>query len=282
MCLVVLAWQAHPRYRLIAAANRDEFHARPAAPLGWWHEHPQLLAGRDLEANGTWMGAARSGRFGMLTNFRELAPRPDMAPSRGNLIPEFLDDSAPAAEFLHTLDGRASQYAGFNLLLGDATSLWYFSNRDADSPRQLAAGLHMLSNHRLGTPWPKARRSRDRLHALMQSEQVDTDALLELLADRRPAEDHEMPSTGLPLEWERALSAPFVLHPEYGTRCSTVLLVETDGRTVSLERRFDPAGAETGRTRFEFSMGEPAGAAFSAPRTADTRRPAAKGDDWPE
>ncbi len=255
MCLLVLAWQSHPRYRLIVAANRDEFHDRPAAALGWWSEIPAVLAGRDLRAGGTWMGTARSGRCGVVTNFRELERAASDAPSRGDLVPAFLQGVMPPREYLEELGPRAAQYAGLNLVLGDADALYYFSNRNGLEPRKLEAGVYGLSNHWLDSPWPKLRRTRARLLELMAVDRVEPDTLFALLADRVPADLAEMPDTGLPPDWELALSSPFVVHERYGTRCSTVLLVEHDGRTTMCERRFDAQGAATGATRLEFNGG---------------------------
>lgn len=254
MCLLVVAWNTHPRYRLVVAANRDEFHDRPAAPLGWWNDDPRVLAGRDLQAGGAWLGASRSGRFGIVTNFRDLesAPAPD-APSRGTLVPAFLTGTATPEEFVEEMRGSAHRFAGFNLLVGAPDSLHYVSNRGAAVARPLAAGIYGLSNHSLDAPWPKLVRTRQKFAALIERDEPDAAELFDILADREPASDAELPDTGLPPDWERALSAPFVLHGRYGTRCSTVMLVRRDGQTVVQERRFDPSGRETGVTRLEFA-----------------------------
>jgi uncharacterized protein with NRDE domain len=254
MCLLVLAWQCHPRFRLIVAANRDEFHERAATALGWWPDEPRILAGRDLRGAGTWMGASRTGRFGVVTNFRELERAAPGAPSRGDLVAGFL--GAPAAsplDYLDSLRPRASQYAGFNLLLGGPDALYYHSNRDGQEPRRLERGVYGLSNHWLDSPWPKLLRSRARLDELVAADRVEPGTLFALLADRTPADLDETPDTGLPPDWERALSSPFVMHDRYGTRCSTVLLVGHDGRTTVFERRFDATGALTGATRLAFT-----------------------------
>ena len=254
MCLLVVAWKKHPRYRLVVAANRDEFHDRPAAPLCWWNDDPRVLAGRDLKAGGAWLGASRSGRFGIVTNFRDLEPPPAPdAPSRGTLVPAFLTGATGPEEFVEELRGAAQRYAGFNLLLGGPDSLHYVSNRGATDARPLAPGIYGLSNHSLDSPWPKLVRTRQKFAAVIEREEPEAAALFDILADREPAGDAELPDTGLPPDWERALSAPFVLHSRYGTRCSTVMFVGHDGRTVVQERRFDAGGRETGVTRLEFS-----------------------------
>jgi len=282
MCLVVVAWRAHPRYRLIVAANRDEFHARPAAPLGWWEDDRQVLAGRDLQARGSWLGLTRSGRFCALTNFREAAPRREQAPSRGRLVADYLTRRTAPEGYLRELLDERDQYAGFNLLAGDAESLHYLSNRDDAVPRRLPAGIHGLSNHLLGTPWSKLRRTQQALQQLLAEPTVTSSQLLGLLDDRRVDDQHEPSATGLPPELERALSAPFVVHPQYGTRCSTAVLVEQDGRTIVCERRFDASGRESGSTRIEFTVGESFGDTPGKPGATAGTAPAPPHDEWPE
>jgi uncharacterized protein with NRDE domain len=259
MCLLVMAWESHPRYRLVVAANRDEFHARPAAPLAKWPApEPGILAGRDLRAQGTWLGLDERRRFGVITNFRELQrPRPE-APSRGGLIPDYLSGSPGAEAFLRRLEPLASRYSGFNLLLTDAGSLWYASNRADGFARRLPPGVYGLSNEFLDTPWPKLRRVRRRFDSWLADPPAGTpDKLFELLADRATAGlDEELPQTGLSLEWERVLSAPFVLHPDYGTRASTVVLLEHSGGAHIAERRFGPEGELQGESEFTLKAGE--------------------------
>jgi uncharacterized protein with NRDE domain len=256
MCLLVFAWKAHPRFRLILAGNRDEFHERPAAALGWWQDDTRVLAGRDLRAGGTWLGAARSGRFGVVTNFRDVEAPVGPAPSRGELVPRFLTGATSPKEFLDDLRGSAPRYSGFNLLVGGPRALYYFSNKVAAQPRALPPGIYGLSNHALDTPWPKLERVRKAFQAAVTWDDLTPGALFAMLADRGVARDEDLPATGLPHEWERALSAPFVVHERYGTRCSTVMLVERDGRTTLAERRFDAQGAQTGAGRFEFTSTE--------------------------
>jgi len=258
MCLLVVAWMSHPRYRLVVAGNRDEFHERPAAALGWWRDEPGILAGRDLRAGGTWLGLSRSGRFGLVTNFRDTDTTPALdAPSRGQLVPGFLRDTARPAAFVEGLQRDAARFAGFNLLVGDSTGLHYYSNVGGAAPRELPPGIYGLSNHRLDEPWPKLVRTRERFAAVLSEEDPDPAALADLLADRTPAELDPPPDRGLPPDLERALSAPFVRHDRYGTRCSTVVLVGHHGPTVVHERRFDQLGVQLGATRIEFA--DPAG-----------------------
>jgi len=253
MCLLVVAWRSHPRFRLVVAGNRDEFHERPAAALGWWSDAPDIVAGRDLRAGGTWLGLARSGRFGLVTNFRDANVAPPGAPSRGGLVPSFLRGTQSATGFLGALQPGINAYAGFNLLVGDAGGLHYCCNVGDTRPRELAPGIYGLSNHRLDEPWPKLVRTRERFAAALERAAPRPADLFDLLADSTPAADGLLPERGLPPDLERALSAPFVRHDRYGTRCSTVVLVGRDGGTVVLERRFDALGVQTAATRIEFA-----------------------------
>jgi uncharacterized protein with NRDE domain len=291
MCLLVLAWRVHARYRLVVAANRDEFHARAAEPLAKWPPPAELLAGRDLRSQGTWLGIDRARRFGVVTNFRELQPPRPAAPSRGELVPDYLGarhgespaeppreialdaiaERTPigktrnfagtperAADFLAALEPHAAAYSGFNLLLSDADSLWYASNRTTPFGRELRPAVYGLANESLDTPWPKLQRVRSGFEAwLGEAGPAEVERLFALLGDRTPAPDPPQAHGGaLPREWVQALSAPFVLHPEYGTRCSTVLLLEGDGRLQLVERRFDPDGRVSGETEFHVQPGE--------------------------
>ena len=257
MCLIVLAWKASPKTRLAVAANRDEFFARRAAPAAWWDDAPDVLAGRDLEAGGTWLGVTRKGRFAALTNFRDAsAPKKDGAPSRGALAADFLRGDAAAADYVAAVRPGAGRYHGFNLLVSDGAELWSFSNVEGD-PVRLGPGVRGLSNHLLETPWPKVTAARARLEAALGATDGAEDLerrLLDLLADRTTAPDDALPATGLPLDWERALSAAFVELPGYGTRASTALVVGADGRVRFTERTFGEGGAPLGEVREAFEV----------------------------
>lgn len=250
MCLLILGWRVHPRFPLIVAANRDEFHERPAAPLGVWDDPPGLHAGRDLRAGGTWLGVDGAGRIGIVTNFRELQRPRRAAPSRGGLIPAWFASGIRPGEFLQQLEVDAPAYSGFNLLLGDATELWYGANRADVFARALAPGIYGLSNHFLDTPWPKLELTRSRFRALLAAGTPDAGSLFGLLADRTPAPEIPHPDSGLDPEWEHTLSSPFIVHPAYGTRCSTVVLGADDGVTIICERRFGAGGETLGETEF--------------------------------
>lgn len=258
MCLLVLAWQAHPRYSLVVAANRDEFHERPTEAMGRWQDPDDFIAGRDLRAGGTWLALDRARRFGVVTNFRELQkPSPD-APSRGNLIPNYLRNPHGPDQYLEHLRPTAPAYSGFNLLLSDRESLWYASNRADQFARRLSPGIYGLSNEYLDTPWPKLQRVRRRFDPLIrQPGPVSTEELFAILSDPTQAGvAEELPGTGLPREWEQLLSSPFVRNENYGTRCSTLVLQEPSGRVTLMERRFDRSGHSLGETAFELDSGE--------------------------
>jgi uncharacterized protein with NRDE domain len=253
MCLLVLAWQVHPQFPLLLAGNRDEFHDRPAEAAQWWEEAPEVVAGRDLQAGGTWLGARRDGRWAVVTNFREpLEERAAGARSRGALVTDFLLGRAPPLEFAALAARDGADYGGFNLLAGDRHELAYVSNRGR-GPEALGAGVHGLSNHLLDTPWPQLERTRARVAALLEGE-PSVEALLAMLADATPAADAELPRTGLPLELERLLSSPFIASPRYGTRCSTVLRLSAQGAMDFTERRYAPDGSASGASAFAFDL----------------------------
>ena len=269
MCLLVLAWQAHPRYRLIVAANRDEFHARPTAPMAIWKDAPDILAGRDLSAQGTWLAVDRQRRFGIVTNFRDVQPKRPDAPSRGGLIPGWLAGRSNPALFLGQLEPEAQRYAGFNLLLNDADSLAYASNRAPRFARTLERGVYGLSNLLLDTPWPKLTRVRAKFTAWLSAQTAEHAAhdgtpsaaaiepLFAMLADRTRALP-DTPENARPLapEWVEVLSSPFVVHPLFGTRCSTLVMIGHDGSLCVQERRFAASGALTGESAWTLGSGE--------------------------
>lgn len=244
MCLLVVAWKVHPRYPLVLAGNRDELHARPAAPLGWWDDPAGLLAGRDLEAGGAWLGVTTDGRAGVVTNFREPRRMAPGSPSRGGFIPGFATADGGAAGYAATLATQAADYAGFNLLLADGRDLVYASNRPAFAVRRLEPGLYGLANDTLDAPWPRVERTRARLRALLAAAEPDRDALFGALADTRPASATELAAAGAAAE--PSPHGPFVLGPTYGTRCSTLLLIGADGEVRVEEQRYDAQGLVIG------------------------------------
>ena len=233
---------------MIVAGNRDEFHARPTADADWWQDRPEILGGRDLEAGGTWLGVHTNGRFATVTNFRDADRPPPGLESRGHLITGFLETDSAPLEFVEQLDGE--RYAGFNLLAADGDTLAYRSNRGAGS-RELPPGIYAVANASLDTPWVKVERSKAKLQALIDAGDVSEASLLELLADREPGNVDVFDTGGMPADRAAALSAPFVVMPEYGTRCSTVVLRDASGATRFIERRFLASGEESGESAFD-------------------------------
>jgi len=245
VCLIVIAWRARADLPLVVAANRDEWRERPAAPARWWDDHPQVLAGRDLKAGGTWMGVTRGGRFAAVTNFRDPSDRRSTARSRGELVTQFLLSAAAPPEFLAGVASRAGEYNGFNLIAGGGASLWYLGSREGKA-REISPGVHGLSNHVLDEPWPKVARGRRAMERAL-SKADPTAELFELLGDRSGVPDEDLPDTGVGLEWERRLASPLIPGSDYGTRASTVLTASSDGRVRFEERTRSADGAETGR-----------------------------------
>jgi len=255
MCLIAFAWNAHPRWRLLLAGNRDEYHARPSAPLARWEDAP-LIAGRDLEAGGTWLGVGRDGRCGVVTNVRE--PRAAQEGlSRGWLVTDWLRGEADATAHAQALRQAAAQYRPFNLLTFDARSAFYLGNRPQPRVQAVTPGVHGLSNADFNTPWPKTRLLMARLQAWLDGAAAEDFApLFAALADERPAADEELPDTGIGHERERSLSAAFVRSAAYGTRASTVVAIDHAGNGRIVERRFGPNGRPDGQTAVSWSAGE--------------------------
>ena len=249
MCLILVAWHVHPDYPLVLAANRDELYARAAAPAAWWPE-PRMLAGRALAAGGAWLGVTPDGHFAALTNYRgTVAPRPD-APSRGTLVPQTLSVPMPASERLQQLQRTSGSYNGFNLLFADAENLAVYESVPARG-RLLGPGVYGLSNHLLDTPWPKVVGAKAALAAAL-THLPDQQALLQLLRDDVQADDTQLPRTGLSIEWERLLSSAFIRAPGYGTRCSTILLIDRDGHAHFSAWTWNETGERTGLVEYQF------------------------------
>lgn len=223
MCLLAFAWQVHPQYPLVLIGNRDEFYARSATSIHVWPDFPQVLAGRDEQEGGTWLGVAQDGRWAALTNYRE----PNAAKgvlSRGHLVAEFLKGKTEPLAYMQQLATQSEQYSGFNLLVGNKHQAAVFSNRGT-APQLLEAGIYGLSNALLDSPWPKTQRLKAGLTDLLTQEVIDTTHALALLQDQTQPLDQDLPDTGIGLVWERLLATAFIKSPIYGTRASTVLLV---------------------------------------------------------
>jgi len=254
VCTIVFAWRCHPRYSLLLASNRDEFHSRPTAPADRWAEHTEILGGRDLEEGGSWLALDRRGRLATLTNYRKPDPSDGDRRSRGLLVQDYLLGEEDAATFADTVARNGADYAGFNLLLMDAVRVCYVSNR-APGVRDLRPGVYGLSNHLLDTPWPKVLLGKARLEALLERPEIDPEDLLEVLNDRTVPDDDRLPDTGIGLEKERLLGACFIVSPDYGTRSATAVIVEADRTFRFTERTFDPGGARVSERRYRLDPG---------------------------
>ena len=252
MCLILIAHGAHSDFPLVIAANRDEYYQRPTARAAFWQDHPHILAGRDLECMGTWLGVTREGRFAALTNFRDPRERKTDAPSRGQLVSDFLASEQEPREYLADIAIEAPRYNGFNLLAGDIDGVFYLSSRTG-SVQQVSPGIHGLSNHLLDTPWPKVELGKRRLQAALEGE-FSAESLLNLLHDREPAAESELPDTGIGAEMERVLSPALIVSPKYGTRSSTAVLFGVDGSVSFAERTILPGGNTGPTVSLHFSL----------------------------
>lgn len=253
MCIILFSYNHHPKYRFIVAANRDEVYNRPTEPASFWKDQPGILAGRDLEQLGTWMGITRTGRLAALTNIRKIpSHRKDMR-SRGELVSGFLSSEISPSAYLSHVKERRDQYLGFNLLVADKEALFYY-NSDADQVEEVSPGIHGLSNAELDTPWPKVERGKQFLEACTDTLDLDQERLFELLSDDVMAQDHHLPDTGAGIEWERILSPVFISSPNYGTRSSTVLTVTYENQVEFIERTYCPIQRNWSEVKFDFSL----------------------------
>jgi uncharacterized protein with NRDE domain len=252
MCLIFISLNDHPSYKLIVAANRDEFYNRRTAAADFWEDHPEVLGGRDLEACGTWLGMSRGGKISMITNYRDPANINPKAPSRGPLVSDYLVGSESPEVYLRKLEPEAKRYNGFNLVTGTTDELWYFSNYGSGIEK-LTPGLHGLSNHLLDTPWPKVQKGKQAMRAIIRDPFKPND-LFELLYNTDTAPDAILPDTGVGLERERYLSAMFIKSAGYGTRCSTVALVSHDNQVFFAERVYDLATFAFSEKSFTFKV----------------------------
>jgi len=241
MCLILFSLNVHPEYSLIMAGNRDEFYSRPAAPLKFWKDEPSVLGGRDLAGGGTWLGVTKSLKIAALTNCRDPSAFNPDAPSRGDLVKNFLCGKQEPQSYIRNVEKIGNRYNGFNLIAGERDRLWIYSNRGR-ATEEIPPGFYGISNHFLDTPWPKIKRSKDVLEGMFTKDEVDMEAIFAVLEDRTfpPAED--LPDTGAGPEWERMLSPIFVSSDIYGTRSSSALLIGKDGNMRFLERTFSLKG----------------------------------------
>lgn len=251
MCIIAFAWKTGTE-KLILAANRDEFFHRPAKKASFWDDG-QTLGGIDLQHGGSWLAINRSGRFAALTNYRDPAGIDIDAPSRGCIVTDFVKGSDSPQRYTEKILSRSPHFNGFNLLMMEEGRLSYFSNISRKL-KVLEPGVYGLSNHLLDTPWPKTQRVKNGLQALLDRNAMDHDALLQLLSDRKRASDDELPDTGVPKDFEKALSSVFISTDGYGTRCSTIVTVSNDRKVDFTEVSFDYRGNVTGREKFKFSI----------------------------
>ena len=254
MCLIGVAFRAHSKHELVVAANRDEFHDRPSASAGPWIGHPHIFGGRDLRQKGSWLAVSTGGRLAAVTNVRRMVPPDPGAPSRGRLVADFLQGNSSAAEYASSLAEDAGNYSGFNLLLYDGAELRYLTNAPEFRDEPVAPGIHTLSNATLDTPWPKARRLQQALEAWSRDSWESFTPLFKALTDRAPGADAELPNTGVGKSLEKLLSAPFIVSPNYGTRCSTVVTLG-GGKIDFAEKRFEPSGLDAGKTEKQLLVG---------------------------
>jgi uncharacterized protein with NRDE domain len=254
MCLILLAWRAHPEFPLLFAGNRDEAYQRPSAAADFWQDEPCIFGGRDLEQGGTWLGLTLSGRFAAVTNYRDARAPRNALRSRGELVANFLRGTDAPHAYLERVAPLAADYRGFTLLVGDLNTLFCYSNRGGGI-EEVIAGVHGLSNHLLDTPWPKVVHGKECVAALLRAGEAElTTALFGILTDRTAASDADLPDTGVGLQRERELSPAFVAGDSYGTRAATVLLVNRKGEVLFQERAFGAKGVPEGKRTRRFVL----------------------------
>jgi uncharacterized protein with NRDE domain len=254
MCLILFSIKSHPEYKLVLVGNRDEYHDRPSAPAAFWDEAPHLLAGKDLLAGGTWFGVTKSGRLAGVSNYREANSLKKDAPSRGRLVSQFLLTGVSPRTYLDNIIKDAHRYNGFNLILGRKDEIFWYSNR-GKGIRKLSPGIYGLSNHLLDTPWPKVVKGKDQLAKLIsQNILPEPEEFFAMLGDRTVASDSELPDTGVGLERERMLSPIFISSPGYGTRSSTILLIDRNDLVTFMERTFNRETTHASTVRYDFQI----------------------------
>lgn len=256
MCLILFAYHCHPEFPLIVAANRDEFYSRPTRAPHFWEDCPDIFAGRDLQAGGTWMGVSRGGRFAAVTNYREGQATPTNKTSRGELCSRFLDADIDPQEYLAELAQRPDAYAGYNLLAGDFSDpqsprLGYFSNRPHTPATRLPAGIYGLSNGVLDEPWPKVSSGKQQLQQRLQQ---DPEQIQQILLDGTTADFSQLPDTGIEKSLEEKLSSRFIKMEDYGTRNSTVIRIHRSGEVQWLEQQFGPNGTPAEQRAYRFQL----------------------------
>ncbi len=243
MCLITFAYKTHPDYPFVLAANRDEFHKRPAKPVHLWDSEPPIIAGKDLKAGGTWMGLNAKGHIAALTNYRKLSEFKENAPSRGEIVTRFLQSYDNISAILEQIRQTADLYNGFNLIAGSIDDLYYITNKK-DEIQSVEPGYHTVSNAFLNTPWPKSEWARNQLQSTMKNGVPDEEEIFRFLLDTRRYPMEKLPETGLPEDLEKAVSSVFIQTENYGTRCSSVIYMDTNGEITFVERSFKPGTKE--------------------------------------
>ncbi len=253
MCLIFLSYKQNKEYPLIVLANRDEFYKRPTQSAHYWEENQNILAGRDLEGGGTWMGITKNGYMSMLTNYRDIANIKPNAPTRGKLVSDYLHGEFNPKEYLVALSKTGSSYNGYSLINGHFNDPWYYSNYDKKVV-QLGTGLYGLSNALLDSKWPKIESGKMALAPLISKEKIDREELFDLMINPDLAKDQDLPQTGLPLEKERAISSMFINIEGYGTRCTTLIMVDKHGKVDFTERQYENGQATGEENQFSFQV----------------------------
>jgi uncharacterized protein with NRDE domain len=255
MCLLLLANKNHPKYKLIIAANRDEFYKRPAEPAQFWNKNKFLLAGKDLEGKGTWLGITKNGKFAALTNYRDISKIKANAPTRGKLVSDFLLENIKPENYCKSLLNKADDYNGYNLIFGNIQKLFYFSNISKDFT-EVKKGIHGLSNHLLDTPWPKVVKAKEEFEKLLKKEQINEKQIFNLLYDNTTFKEKLLPKTGLPIEMEKLVSPIFTLTENYGTRSSSVILIDNYNNVSFTEKSYNNKKENFNSNHFEFKIEE--------------------------
>jgi len=237
MCLTVFAYKTDDDYPFILATNRDEFYERPTRAAQFWENHPNLLAGKDLKAGGTWLGITKDHKFAAITNYRDLTQIKENAPSRGHIVTDYLTNDLSPQDYFKKIEQNAPAYNGFNLLYGYVDDLYYFNNQHVQL-QKVKPGYHTLSNAYLDSNWPKSNKALTDFKETLNNHPDDPKHYFKFLQNSRQFPDHLLPSTGLPIEKERMVSSIFIQSEDYGTRCSTLLFADPDQETTFIEKTY--------------------------------------------
>jgi uncharacterized protein with NRDE domain len=255
MCLILLSYRMHKKYPFILAANRDEFYERPSAPVSVWNDFPDVIAGKDLKSGGTWLGITKKGRLAAITNYRDPESFKEDSPSRGWVVRDFLCGREDPHAYIEQIVAKQDRYNGFSMIMGDPSRLFSFSNRGYR--QELSPGMYGLSNRLLNTPWPKTERGKNALESLLsQTDNPLPEDIFYILSDRSRPDDCELPDTGVGLEWERLLSSIFITGSIYGTRSSSVIMIDKRDRVMFIEKVFDGHPDPWMEVKFEFRISE--------------------------